>query len=165
MIIDLQKTVIRTQMRRFITLIVFVIIIIFVVLMGNLQTQYFGLSKYQWAIIISFLYLAASIIESVLNLHYIFYSDEGDVIILRYFSMSFFNKKKNSIEIPNKDFRGYAIEKKLNGFQEFIILYQDFKGKEAKYPAVNITALSKVQKDKLIASLEKNKLYAASLKF
>jgi hypothetical protein len=165
MILDLQKTVIQTQIRRFITLMVFVAIIIFVVLIGDLSTKYFGLSKFQWAVIISALYMGAAIIESLLDHNYIYFSDESDTIILRYFSMSFFNKKKNSIEIPNKDFKGYTFEKKFGGLKEFLILSQDYKGKEAKYPPINITALSKGQREKLIKSLDKNINYATSLKF
>jgi hypothetical protein len=111
------------------------------------------------------LYIGASIVESILDYNYIYYSDEGDTIMLRYFSMSFFNKKKNSIEIPNKDFKGFSLEKKLGGLKEFIILIQEYKGKEAKYPPVKITALSKAQREKMIASLERNINYAASLKF
>jgi hypothetical protein len=152
-------------MRRFITIIVFGAIIIFVLLTGNSRIEYLGFSKYQWAVIISILYFGAAIFESIIDLNYIHYTDEGDTIILRYFSMSFFNRKKNSIEIPNKDFRGYYFEKKVGGLKEYIILIQDYKGKEAKYPPVNVTALSKLQKEKMITSLEKNKNYATSLKF
>lgn len=165
MVIDLQRTVIKTQVRRFLTVMVFGAIIIFVLLTGSSRTEYLSITKYQWAVIISILYFGAAILESIIDFNYIHYSDETDTIILRYFSMSFFNKKKNSIEIPNKDFRGYYFEKKFGGLKEFIILIQDYKGKEAKYPPVNVTALSKSQREKMIASLEKNKNYATSLKF
>ena len=165
MVIDIQRTVIKTQIRRFITLLVFVTIMIFVMLTGNSQETYIGITKYKWAVIISALYLGGALIESLIDYNYIYYSDEGDRIVLRYFSMSFFNKKKSSIEIPNKDFKSYTIEKKYSGIKEFLTLVQDFKGKDAKYPAVNISALTKKQKEKLIESLDRNIRYAASLKF
>jgi hypothetical protein len=165
MVIDIQRTVIKTQVRRFITMLVFVAIMIFVMLTGNSQETYLGITKYKWAVIISALYLGAALIEALIDYNYIYFSDEGDRIVLRYFSMSFFNRKKNSIEIPNKDFKSYTIEKKYGGVKEYLTLIQNFKGKDAKYPAVNISALSRKQKEKLIDSLERNIKYAASLKF
>jgi hypothetical protein len=164
MIIDLHRTVIKTYMRRFITLIVFTIIILVIILGGSLRTNYLGLTKYQWAVIVSGLYLTVAIIESMLDFNYIYFDDNEDKIIFRYFSMSFYNKKKNSIEIPNKDFRGYTLVKKFLGLKEFIILSQDYKGKEAKYPPVNITALSSKQRKELITALEKDIKYAGTLK-
>lgn len=134
-------------------------------LTGNSQVKYIGLTKYQWSVVISIIYLGVAILESYLNFNYIYYSDEGDRIVLRYFSMSFFNSKKNSIEIPNKDFKGYTLEKKFGGYKEYLTLIQDFKGKDAKYPAVNITALNQKQRSKLITSLDNNIKYSASLKF
>lgn len=165
MVIDIKNTVIRVQIRRFIVLIVFAAIMIFILVMGSSRAQFLELSKYQWAIIISLVYLGIAIFESLLDYNYIYFSDEGDKVMLRYFSMGFFNKKKNSIEIPNKDFMGYSLEKKLYGFKEFIILIQNYKGKEANYPPVNITALSGKQREKLIASLERSKQYATTLQF
>jgi hypothetical protein len=157
MIIDLQRTVIKTQLRRFITLIVFVIIIIFILLTGDQRVTKFGLNKYHWAIVVAALYFGSSLIESVLNFNYIYYSDDGDLIILRYFSMSFFNNKKNLIQIPKEHFLGYKIFDAYNGYKKTLILYQDFNGKEAKYPAVNISALSREQRDTIFKSLDRYK--------
>jgi hypothetical protein len=157
MIIDLQHTVIRTQLRRFITLIVFVIIIIFVLLLGDQRVIHLGLTKYQWAIVVATLYFGSSLIESVLNYNYIYYSDDGEFIIFRYFSMSFFNNKKNAIQIPKEHFLGYKIVNILSGYKKTIILYQDFNGREAKYPAVNISALTREQRDVMLKSLDRYK--------
>jgi hypothetical protein len=157
MTIDLQRTAIKIRLRRFITLIVFVAIIIFILLMGHQKEVYFGFSKYQWAIVVAALYFGSSIIESLLDFNYIFYSDYGDIIILRYFSMGMFNSKKNSIQIPKGNFIGYKIEDRLGGLKKTLQLYQDFDGKEAKYPAVNITALTNEQRNTLLKSLDRYK--------
>jgi hypothetical protein len=155
MIIDLQRTVIKIQLRRFITLIIFVALIIFILLMGDKTIEYFGLTKYQWAIVVSVLYFGSSLVESLLGLTYIYYSDDDIYILFRYFSMRFFNNRKNSIQIPKEDFLGYKIVDKFGGLKKYIILYQDFKGKEAKYPAVNIFSLTKVQREALLRSLDR----------
>jgi hypothetical protein len=157
MTIDLKRTVIKTQLRRFITLIVFAAIIIFILLMGDATIKYFGLTKYQWAIVIAALYFGSSLTESFLDFNYIYYSDYGDTLVLRYFSMGFFNNRKNSIQIPKEFFKGYKLYEKFGGIKMIICLYQDFNGKEAKYPPVNISALTKEERISLLNSLDRYK--------
>lgn len=158
MIIDLKRTVIKVQLRRFITLIVFVIFILIVMLTLDLKQSYFGLSKYQWSIVIAAIYVVSVIYQALLELNYIYFNDQGDRIILRYFSMSFYNNKKQTIEIPRESFSGYEIKTSLAGLKQKLILYQRFKNKNAKYPAVSISALNKIQKKNLFAALERNKV-------
>jgi hypothetical protein len=155
MIIDLKRTVIKIQLRRFITLIAFVIVIIFIMLLGSLKDIYLGLTKYQWAMIVSVLYIIFAIYESLLDFNYIYFNDEGNKILFRYFSMSFFNRKKQSIEIPKEFFGGYTVEKSLAGIKQKLTLYQRIKDKNAKYPSVSITALSKMQTSDLLKTLDK----------
>ena len=129
MVIDIKRTVIKTQIRRMITLISFTVIILVVVLVFNLQNTILGMNKYQWGLIIGLLYFLSIIIESVLDLNYIYFSDSDDHIILRYFSMSIFNKKKHSIEIPKDVFGGYQLVSSLKGLKHKIILMEKVKDK------------------------------------
>jgi hypothetical protein len=158
MIIDLKRTVIKIQLRRFITLFVFMIFIILVIFLLDVKQSYFGLSKYQWAIVISGLYVAFVIYQAILELNYIYFNDQGDRIILRYFSMSFYNSKKQSIEIPIESFSGYEIRTSFAGLKQKLVLYERIKNTDAKYPAVSLSALSKNQKENLFAALERNKI-------
>ncbi len=142
MVIDIQRTVIKTQLRRFLTLIGLMIVIVAVLLIGSLGNDFLGLTKYQWALIIAGIYLVSLILEAFLELNYIYFSDDDDLIILRYFSMSVFNRQKNSIEIPKSSFSGYEIKKSIFGLKKSIILRQRLKIKEVKYRAVSITGLN-----------------------
>lgn len=157
MIIDIKRTVIKTQLRRLITLIGFTIVILVIVLLGNRQNSFLGFDKYQWGIIIGILYFLTLIIDSVFELNYIFFSDDDDKIILRYFSMSIFNKKKNSIEIPKKLFGGYELLSFLNGMKQKIVLMERVKEKNAKYPPVCLSGLNKNQLKLIITALDKYK--------
>ena len=94
-------------------------------------------------------------IEGALELNYIYFSDDEDMIIFRYFSMSVFNKKKNSIEIPKDKFGGYKIVESLGGFKKQIILYQQLKKEKAKYRPVSITSLKGDELKILTTSLDK----------
>ena len=157
MIIDIKRTVIKTQLRRFLTLIGFLFVIVIVILIGSLRKDFLGLSKYTWALIIGCIYIIALIFESFLELNYIYFSDEDDLVILRFFSMSMFSRKKNSIEIPKQVFRGYEIKKTLFGLKKKIILFQRLKDKDVKYPAVSITGLNSQEFQILIKTLDRYK--------
>ncbi|MBN1118650.1 MAG: hypothetical protein JXA77_15675 [Bacteroidales bacterium] len=141
MIIDTQKKVISTQLRRMITILVYAAIVIIVLVWGKPSELYFGLSKYNWALIITGLYVIYLTIEGLMEYNYIFLSVRKEFIILRYFSLGFFNRKKNSIEIPVKEFSNYEIENGLFGKKK-VVLYRSYKDKEAKYPPVSLSLLS-----------------------
>lgn len=158
MIIDLKRTVLKTQISRFITLIALVIFLLILLIMLDLKRTYFGFSKYQWAIVVSAIYIAHVIYQGILEPYYIYFSDQGEKIILRYFSMSFYNDKKQTIEIPKDSYSGYEIKTSLGGLKKKLILCEKIKNTVAKYPAVSITALNKTQEAHLIEALEKNKV-------
>ena len=46
----------------------------------------------------------------MLKYRYIYFSDDGPIIIFRYYSVGIFKGKRNSIEIPKREFAGYKIE-------------------------------------------------------
>jgi hypothetical protein len=158
MIIDLKRTVIKIQISRFITLIVLVIFLLILMIMLDIKQTYFGLSKYQWSIIVAGIYVVYVIYQGILEPYYIYFSDQGEKIILRYFSMSFYNDKKHTIEIPKESYSGYEVKRSLVGLKEKLILLERIKNTDAKYPAVSLSALSKTQKRNLIEALERNKL-------
>lgn len=158
MVIDIKRMVIRTQMRRFITLIGFSIVIIALLILSGHNDLWLGMEKFSWALIIGLFYLLSLIAESMLELNYIYFSDDNDKITMRYFSMSVLNKKKYSIVIPRKELGGYEIRESLWGLKKKIILLHRFNGKDAKYPPVSISGLNKEEFQTLIKTLDRWKL-------
>jgi hypothetical protein len=157
MIIDIQRIVIKTQLRRLITLLLVVLAILIVVFLGSLQNDFLGINKYQWGLIIFAVYIISVIIEGLLELNYIYFSDEEGAIIFRYFPMSLFSRKKNSIEIPLERFAGYEIIESFGGLKKQIIFYHKLKKGSAKYKPVSITGLNKEQLQTLIKTLNRHK--------
>ena len=86
---------------------------------------------------------------------YIYFNDETNKIILRYYSMHPLSQAKRSIEIPRDSFSKYEIAESLFGIKTKIILYQKVKGGVYKYPPVSISALSPAEKEQLIQSLNR----------
>lgn len=153
MIIDKQKKVIATQLRRMITTLVFALGVIVIMLVGNRHVPFLGLNKYNWALVITAVFFLTLIIEGLFDFNYIYFSDAKNIITLRFFSLGFFNRRKQSIEIPISEFSDFKIEKSLYGIKEKLILYRKIKTKDAKYPAVSITFLNKKEKEMLVTTL------------
>ncbi|MBN2275463.1 MAG: hypothetical protein JXR41_07720 [Bacteroidales bacterium] len=157
MIIDIQRTILRKNLRAFILAIVFILIILLLLLTYLYEDQLFGLSNYHIAIIIAGIYVLYMLFNTLRQYYYVYFSDDNDKIILRYFPTSFFTHKKNAIEIPKKDFIGYEKKRWLFGFRENIILMVQTPRGIAKYPSVSLTALNKKEKESLYRALDRLK--------
>jgi hypothetical protein len=155
MIIDTERKVFLTHLRRLITLLAFATIVMLIMLIGKRPNTYFGLTKYNWALIICSVYIISSVYESMLGLNYIYFNDENGIITFRYFSLSYFNSRKNLIEIPINDFMRYEIKTSMGGQKTKITLYCQIKNKEAKYPSVSLSLMNKAEIARLIATLDK----------
>ena len=158
MIIDIQRTVIKTQLRRFVSLILFFLGIIVVLLINGWGGEVWGMNSHSLALWIGLVYVFSLALESIFELNYIYYSDQGGTIIFRYFSMSVLNRKKNSIEIPKEEFGGYEVHTSLWGLKKKIVLFHRYKGQNAPYPAVSITGLSKEEFKNMLYGMDRWKL-------
>jgi hypothetical protein len=153
MLIDTRKKVIATQLRRMITMLIFALSIIIVLLTGKMPHTFLGLNKYNWALVIAAIYLVVPIFEGILELYYIYFSDDKNVLTFRYFSLGYFNRKKNMIEIPVHEFSKFEIRKMIFGLKQKLILYRRIKDKDAKYPPISISLLNKKERESLITAL------------
>ncbi len=153
--IDLRNTVIKRKLRSFYLAIFFVLAIIFILLADVREDKIAGVDKYGLSIIMAAIYLLLIFYNAIRNFNYIFYSDEGDKIIFRFFSLSIFTNQKSSIEMFKKDFAGFKIKKSYSGLKENLILYQKANKGVAKYPPVSITALTGKEKSSILNSLSK----------
>lgn len=156
MLLDIKRTVLKVQLRRMISLLMVCAIIIIIILTGNRNNELLGMNKYSWSLVVGLIYILVLTIEGMLEMNYIYFSDERENIIFRYFSMSIFNRKKNSIEIPKEAFAGYEILESLNGYKKKIILKQRLKTSVVKYPAVCLNSLTNEQRNALVMCLDKH---------
>jgi hypothetical protein len=155
--IDIQRTILKKNLRAFIIAIIFVVFITLLLITYIYEDQLFGLTKYHLAILFASVYVIYMLFNTLRQFHYIYFSDAGERIVLRYFPMGAFTYKKNAIEIGKNEFIGYEITKQLFGFREKLILKARTGKGVAKYPAVSITALNKKEKESLIQALDRLK--------
>jgi hypothetical protein len=112
-----------------------------------------GLSDTHWTIILLAIYFLYTIYPMVLNYQYVFYSDDGDTIVFRYFMAGIFGGKKNSVQINKSSFAGFKTEKRYFGLIHSITLYQHFREGVASYPPIYISNLTPAEKAKVLNSL------------
>jgi hypothetical protein len=153
MTFDNSKTIIRSRIRLFIATVLFLGYLLLAFAANIIKFPLLGMDETTVTIIITAIYLIIVFIPMALSYQYIYFSDEGDLVIFRYFYAGIVGGKKNSIEIHKKTFAGYTLEKKLLGLSQSIILFQQIKGGKAKYPPIYISALPKEDKEKVFRSL------------
>jgi hypothetical protein len=155
--IDIQRTILKKNLQAFILAIIFVVFISLLLITDIYEDQLFGLTKYHLAIIFSSVYVFYMLFNTLRQFHYIYFSDAGDKIILRYFPMGVFTYKKHSIEIGKSEFVGYEKVVQLFGFREKLILKVKTPKGVAKFQPVSITALNKEEKESLFRALDRLK--------
>jgi len=157
MIIDIKKTIIKKNLGKFIALIILVLIICGLLFIPFRKDLINGVDNSLLAIFFAIAYVIHAFYETFRNYNYIYFNDESDKIVLRYFSPNLFTSKKNSIEIPKKDFAGYNLHSFFMRYRETITLFRRTGKGVSKYPPVSITALSNEERYSLLFTLNQLK--------
>ncbi|MDO9580128.1 MAG: hypothetical protein Q7J06_06115, partial [Bacteroidales bacterium] len=153
---DNSKTIISLRIKLFGATIVFLAYVVLTYVAKMIKYPLWGMSDTAWTVILVGIYLFIAFLPMYLNYQFIFFSDEGEVIVFRYFTAGIVGGKKNSVKINKKSFSGYKIESRFFGLIQSITLSQQFKEGVAKYPPIYISALSREEKAKIIKSLNLN---------
>ena len=153
MIIENSKTTIKIRLRTFFATLIVVALIVIIYTTRILINPIWGLNKAQWSFIIIGVFVLLLILNNLRDFHYIYFSDNGNNIVFKFYSMRIFSGKKNTIEIYKKDFVKFQTNSSLFKMRDYLIIYQKLKKGIAKYPPISITGLSRKDKAKLINQL------------
>jgi hypothetical protein len=152
MIIDLKNKAFGNRLKSAAVILFILAATISVAVLDFENNKFLGLTKTHYYIILPVVFILYLIImQALIKPHYIYFNDEGSKIIIRYFPLSAFIKKKNSVEILRSNL--YKIETNKKFMREELILFIKLKDGVAKYPPINIGSLSKKQKQQMLASL------------
>ena len=154
MTFDNSKTIINLRITFFLATILLLAYITLTYVARLIRFPLLGMSDTVWTLGLVFIWFVLTFTPMFLNYQFIFFSDEGEKIIFRYFSTGLISGKKNSVEIDKRTFSGYKIESRFIGLIQSITLFQRFNEGVAKYPPVYISALSKEEKAKIIRTLK-----------
>ncbi|MCU0454891.1 MAG: hypothetical protein MUE74_01210 [Bacteroidales bacterium] len=154
MTFDNSKTIINLRIWLFFATILLIAWIIVVFVAKMIPFPLLGLSETAWTLILVGIYLIILFFPMILSYQYVWFSDDEEHIVIRYFFAGMVGGKKNSVSINKRTFAGYKYEKKKLGLDKSIILYQKIGQGIAKYPPIHISALSGDQKQKLFSLLD-----------
>ncbi len=138
-----------------ILVIVTVVLLVGIMVSGWFEKDVFGISKYQWVILVTLVYLVLVTTSRLRQLNYFYFSDEGDKILIRYYPIHPLVQKKKAVQIPKIGLAGYEIKSSMLGLKKVLILQQKVKGSVAKYPPIGITSLNRKESDLLTKQLNK----------
>lgn len=153
MTFDNSKTIIGVRIKLFAATVVFLAYVALAYAAKLIKFPFLGLSDTAWTLILVAVYLVIAFLPMVLNYQFVFFSDEGDRLVFRYFTAGIVGGRKNSVEISKRAFAGYQTDSRLFGLVRSITLFQQMGQGVAKYPPVYISALNKEQRSKLFSSL------------
>ncbi len=157
MIIDNNRKSISLRLRKLMAMLFTGALIIIVYFTDILQSPGSWFTKHHLAGFFLLLYVLYYLFDYMLEHNYIYYSDMGDKIVVRYYSLRPLESSQNSIEIPKSEFHDFRITRSFLNLKERIVLFQNTRRGIAKYPPISITALNKAEKEKLMSSLGKLK--------
>ncbi|HEY4789452.1 MAG TPA: hypothetical protein VIH57_25555 [Bacteroidales bacterium] len=154
MVIDNKKTTISLQLRKLL-LIVLLAIVVVLLLYFDIFGEHFKKFDQKYLIIgLIVLYLIYYFLGIFRSYHYFYYSDlSPSKLVFRFYSLAPLSKRQNSIEIRKDEFHKFALEKKMLGLREYLVLYQKTPRGIAKYKPISISLLKKSEKNDLKVAL------------
>lgn len=153
MTFDNSKTIISLRIKLFFVTILLIAWLIVAFIAKMINFPLLGMTETFWTLILVGIWLVFLFMPMIRNVQFVFFTDEGENIVFRYFFAGMVGGKKNSISIAKKTFAGYEIEKKYLGLSTSIILFQKIGQGIAKYPPIYITALQGEQRKKMLLML------------
>jgi hypothetical protein len=153
MTFDNSRTIISLRIKLFGATILFLAFIVLTYVAKMIKYPLLGMSDTTWTLLLVGIYLLVAFFPMFLNYQFIYFSDEGEKIIFRYFTAGVVGGKKNSVEINKNTFSGYKTESRFFGLILSITLSQKFNEGVAKYPPVYISALTREERAKVLRSL------------
>jgi len=153
MTFDNSKTIIGLRIRIFMATVILLTYVVLAYIAEVITDPFLGMSETVWTIALIFIWFVMAIYPMVLNYQYVYFSDEGETIVFRYFMASIFGGKKNSIEINKANFAGYKTETRYFGLMQSLTLFQQLREGVAKYPPIYISNLTGKEKSRVLNSL------------
>lgn len=153
MTIDNSKTIISLRIKIFVATVLLLTYFVLTYFAGLIKYPLLGISDTLWTIVLICIYFIFVFYPIILNYQFVYFSDEGDTIIFRYFFAGITGGRKNSVEINKNSFAGYKTETRYFGLMHSVTLFQQLREGIAKYPPIYISNLTNIEKGKVLNSL------------
>ncbi|OFX88235.1 MAG: hypothetical protein A2W99_10125 [Bacteroidetes bacterium GWF2_33_16] len=154
MTINNSSRIVRYNITQFVVLLVYATILSLLVFTVTLDMLLKDINKTTIVVLITLVYLGFLMYNYIIDYNFISFSDNGNKFVFHYISNRPLNKQRKAIEIAKNKFDGYNIERSFFGKKIEIIISIKTQNGVAKYPPLNISALSKTQIILLTKSLK-----------
>ncbi len=153
MTFDNSRTIISLRIKLFVAIVILIAFLILTYIAKMIKFPFLGISETLWMVILIGVNLFIAFLPMFLNYQYVYFSDDSEKIIFRYFTAGIVGGRKNSVEIDKRTFSGYKLESRLFGLIQSVTLFQKFQEGDAKYPPIYISALTREEIAKVVRSL------------
>ena len=157
MTFDNRETIIGVRIKLFAATVLMIAYLVMVYLAEIIDFPILNLEEEFWTFILALIYILFISYPSFAVYQFFYFSDEGEILVFRYFTAGIIGGRKNSAVIPKNSFEGYKIETEYMGLRRYLVLYQKVGVDVAQYPNIYISALKKKELDKIVAILDKLK--------
>jgi hypothetical protein len=154
MIFDNRNIVVRLTIRRYLSLLAFLIIMALLLLVNIIKRPLWGFDKSFYVIVICSIYVLYVVFTYFRSYNFFSFNDEGEKFVFRFISLRPFDNEKKAIEISKNDFGGYVLHNSFLSFKQELVLKVKTKTGVANYPPISITAISKKHKKMLINAFD-----------
>ena len=153
MTFDNSKSIINFRIKLFFVTILALAWLAIAYVIKLIKFPLLGIEDGIWTLVIIAIWILVAFLPMILNYQFIYFSDDGESIIFRFFNAGIVGGKKNSVEISKRTFAGFKTESKYFGLSRSIIIFQQVGNNIAKYPPIHISALTRDQRNKMLQSL------------
>lgn len=153
MTFDNSKSIINFRIKLFFVTILALAWLAIAYVVKLIKFPLLGIEDGIWTLVIIAIWILVAFLPMILNYQFIYFSDDGESIIFRFFNAGIVGGKKNSVEISKRTFEGFKTESKYFGLSRSIIIFQQVGNNIAKYPPIHISALTRDQRNKMLQSL------------
>ncbi|HAF28279.1 MAG TPA: hypothetical protein DCG75_04440 [Bacteroidales bacterium] len=150
---DNSNKVIKLSKRKYIALLIYLILMGVLILSDVFGNRILGYDKSIFIGSFTALYILYVVYAYLSNYNYFVFNDEGEKLTFRFASLRPFDNKKQAIEIPKTSFKGYKFKNSFFKLRQEIILHVKTNNGIASYPPISIRALSINQRKMLVSSL------------
>ncbi len=153
--IDNQRNTYRIWLSRLVLTIVFTLAILVIMFLPWFDLPDSTVNKYHLIILLALIYIIINLYNYLRRPYFVSYSDQSEMIVVRYYPLSLFTSRKHSIEIPKQQLIGYELHSFLFGTQQRLVLIQHFRNRTAKYPPISLSAMDREDRERMLQSLDR----------
>lgn len=154
--LDNSETVIKIQMqKRLLAVLVAVLIALnYTTNLWSFVDNLTGIPRGAFTVFVLSIFLGFYLYHLLRKSQFVSYSDDEAKVVVRFYSLNIFDTKKNSFEVPKNQMVGFRIKRSLLNLKHEVFITQSMGKRLAHYPPFSITALSPMERDKLLKSLQ-----------